>query len=110
MQTTKHTITGNKGQLVGLLESMLRLAEDPTDPSSEKAALSFLGRCITAWAELPKNPGDQQVFPGFEQFVYERIVPTAFAVLALPNFNIKDGQIVVVRCLHDWIFANRILK
>ncbi|KAH9849715.1 ARM repeat-containing protein [Lenzites betulinus] len=86
----------NKGQLEGLLESMLRLAEDPSDPSSEKAAFSFFGRCVTAWAEPPKTPEGQQVFPGFERFIYERVIPTAFAVLSLPQFNIKDGQIVVV--------------
>ena len=77
---------------------MLRLAEDPSDPSSEKAAFSFLGRCVTVWAELPKNPSEAPVFPGFERFVYERVVPTSFAVLALPDFNIRDGQIVVVCC------------
>lgn len=87
---------GNKGQLEGLLESMLRLAEDPSDPSSEKYAILFLGRCVAVWAEPPKAPGGQQVLPGFERFVYERVVPTAFAVLSLPQFNIKDGQIVVV--------------
>ncbi|KAI0671757.1 ARM repeat-containing protein [Trametes maxima] len=86
----------NKGQLENLLGSMLRLAEDPSDPSSEKAAFQFLGRCATVWAEPPKGPGGQQVFPGFERFVYERVVPTAFAVLSSPQFNIKDGQIVVV--------------
>ena len=75
---------------------MLRIAEDPSDPSSEKAAFSFLGRCITVWAEPAKTPGEHQVLPGFERFVYERVVPTAFAVLSLPQFNIKDGQIVVV--------------
>ncbi|KAH9903044.1 ARM repeat-containing protein [Cubamyces lactineus] len=86
----------NKAQLENLLESMLRLAEDPSDPASEKAAFSFLGRCTTVWAEAPKAPGSQQVLPGFERFIYERAVPTAFAVLSLPQFNIKDGQIVVV--------------
>ncbi|KAI0775191.1 ARM repeat-containing protein [Trametes elegans] len=86
----------NKGQLEGLLESMLRLAEDPSDPASEKAAFSFFGRCVTVWAEPPRTPSTQQVLPGVERFVYERVVPTAFAVLSLPQFNIKDGQIVVV--------------
>ena len=97
---------GNKAQLENLLESMLRLAEDPSDPTSEKAAFSFLGRCMTVWAEPPKTPGAQQVLPGFERFIYERVVPTAFAVLSLPQFNIKDGQIVVVssssRTLPTW--------
>ena len=75
---------------------MLRLAEDPSDPTSEKAAFQFLSRCVSVWAEPPKAPGAQQVVPGFERFVYERMVPTAFADLSLPQFNIKDGQIVVV--------------
>ncbi|KAI0749767.1 ARM repeat-containing protein [Daedaleopsis nitida] len=86
----------NKGQLENLLESMLRLAEDLSDSSSEKAAFSFLGRCVTVWAEPPKAPGDQQVLPGFERFVYERVIPTAFGIIALPQFNLKDGQVVVV--------------
>ncbi|KAI0359842.1 ARM repeat-containing protein [Trametes cingulata] len=86
----------NKAQLENLLESMLRLAEDPSDPTSEKAAFSFLGRCVGVWAEPPKTAGAQQVLPGFERFVYERVIPTAFAVISLPQFNIKDGQIVVV--------------
>lgn len=98
-------IVGNKGQLEGLLESMLRLAEDPSDPSSEKAAFSFLGRCMNVWADVPKTPGGQQIFPGFERFVYERVVPTAFAVLSLPQFNIKDGQIVVVSTASTSLFA-----
>ncbi|CDO78180.1 hypothetical protein BN946_scf184797.g6 [Trametes cinnabarina] len=89
----------NKAQLENLLESMLQLAEDPSDPTSQKAAFSFFGRCVNVWAEVPKAPGDQQVLPGFERFVYERVIPTAFAVLSLPQFNIKDGQIVVV--LHE---------
>ena len=75
---------------------MLHLAEDPSDPASEKAAFQFLGRCVAVWSEPPKGPGAQQVLPGFERFVYERVIPSAFAVLSLPQFNIKDGQIVVV--------------
>ncbi|KAH9945166.1 ARM repeat-containing protein [Epithele typhae] len=89
----------NKGQLEILLGSMLSLAEDPSDPSSEKAAFSFFGRAVSAWADPSTAGGGQQVFPGFERFVYERVVPTAFAILSLPQFNIKDGQIVVV--LHE---------
>ena len=80
---------------------MLRLAEDPSDPSSEKAAFSFLGRCVSVWAGPSETNGGQQVLPGFERFVYERVIPSAFAVLSLPQFNIKDGQIVVVRSVFE---------
>jgi exportin-T len=37
--------------------------------------------------------------------VYKSLVPTAFEVLALPTFNIKDGQMMVVRALFLLSFA-----
>lgn len=79
---------------------MQRLAEDVTDPSGQRAAFQFLGRCVTVWVQ-PLYPeaatGDQASgLPGFERFVYERLVPAAFSVLASPQFNIKDGQMLVV--------------
>lgn len=86
---------GNKGQLEGLLGSMQRLAEDVSDPVSQKAAFTFFARCVAVWAQ--PNPDTQaQVLPGFERFVYERLVPTAFIALSSPQFNVKDGHMLVV--------------
>lgn len=79
---------------------MQRLAGDISDPSSQKASLQFLGRCVTTWAQpqdaLPNGNGVSQGLPGFEHFLYERLVPSAFAVLSSPQFNIKDGQMLTV--------------
>ncbi|KAL6302369.1 ARM repeat-containing protein [Sparassis latifolia] len=92
----------NKGQLEGLLADMQRLTEDMADPGGEKAAFIFLGRCVTAWTQRITD-GDSQIplpaLPGFERFIYERLIPTAFAILSSPRFDVKDGQGVMV--LHE---------
>lgn len=80
---------------------MQQLAEDVNDPASQRAAFQFLGRCATTWLEPiagsnGQTNGQAQSLPGFERFVYERLIPSAFSVLAMPQFNIKDGQMLVV--------------
>lgn len=89
---------GNKGQLEGLLEMMERLVVDLTDPAGQRSALQFLARCVNVWA-VPSPNGDPQPLPGFERFIYERLIPTTFRVLSLPEFNTKDGQVMLVRLL-----------
>ncbi|KAI0091175.1 ARM repeat-containing protein [Irpex rosettiformis] len=94
------TSARNQPQLETLLASMQQLAEDVSDPSSQRAAFQFFGRCVQVW--VPTQPTDvthNSAIPGFERFVYERLVPAAFSVLASPQFNIKDGQMLVV--LHE---------
>ncbi len=83
---------------------MQQLAEDVSDPASEKAALTFLNRCVTVWGQSAENvpTGNEEgieSLPGFERFIYERLVPTAFRVPSMPNFNFKDGQMTVVSVL-----------
>lgn len=94
--------SGNKNSLETLLASMQRLAEDVTEPGIQRIAYQFLGRCVTAWAQLPTTVNGNaqphtQGLPGFERFVYERLIPASFGVLSSPQFNIKDGQMLVVR-------------
>lgn len=81
---------------------MLQLVEDVSDPASQKAALAFFGRCVQVWGQpvggQAQNGSETGAsLPGFERFIYEQLVPTAFGVMALPNFNPKDGQMMVVR-------------
>lgn len=78
---------------------MQRLAEDVSDPPSQKVAFTFLNRCVSAWGQLPASKDGQtesSSLPGFDRFIYERLVPTSFRVLSLPEFNPKDGQMMVV--------------
>ena len=83
---------------------MERLVVDLTDPVGQRSALQFLARCVNAWA-VPLPGGDPQPLPGFERFIYERLVPATFRVLSLPEFNTKDGQVLLVSrllTLGDW--------
>lgn len=81
---------------------MQNLAENISDSSSQRAAFTFLGRCVSIWGSTettaPNSKGVQEPIglPGFERFVYERLVPAAFRVLSSPEFNLKDGQALAV--------------
>ncbi|KAH6913077.1 KapM protein [Coprinopsis sp. MPI-PUGE-AT-0042] len=91
----------NSTSFEALLGTMLQLVEDVSDPASQKAALAFFGRCVQVWGQpagtQAQNGSEAGAsLPGFERFIYERLVPTAFGVMALPNFNPKDGQMMVV--------------
>lgn len=90
-----HGLVGNKGQIEGLLEMMERLVIDLTDPPGQRSALQFLARCVNVWA-VPSSNGNPQPLPGFERFIYERLIPATFRVLSLPEFNTKDGQVMLV--------------
>lgn len=88
---------GNSANFEPLLESMLVLAEDASDPSSQKAAFVFFNKCVTCWGKpIVENAPAQEGMPGFDRFIYERVVPLAFRVPSSPNFNLKDGQVIVV--------------
>jgi len=97
----------NEGGFEPLLESMQSLAENVSDPVSQRAAFTFLGRCVSIWGQVgPAQAGpngntltQSRGVPGFERFVYERLIPAAFRVLSSPQFNLKDGQMLVV--LHE---------
>jgi exportin-T len=100
-------LLGNKGTFESLLENMLRLAADVTDVTSQKAAFVFLRHGVNVWGQpldnAPSTPSNgtseetrSEGLPGFERFIYERLVPTAFRVPSLPELNLKDGQVVVV--------------
>lgn len=85
------------GTFEGLIDNMRGIAEDMTDPSSSKTALAFLGRCVYVWNRTdPTKQQREGVLPGFEGVIYERLLPAAFRIPSHPNFNIKDGQVLVV--------------
>lgn len=83
---------------------MQRVAEDVTDPSNQKVAIAFFTRCVTIWGQpgpasdgsTNGQQGTNQSLPGFDRFIYERLIPTAFRVPSFPNFNPKDGQMILV--------------
>ncbi|KAM6504507.1 Armadillo-type fold [Amanita muscaria] len=93
----------NAGTFMSLIESLEQLAEDISDSASQKSAITFFNRAISIWGQpIAQTPVDgklQDGLPGFETFIYERLVPAAFRVPSLPGFNLKDGQMTTV--LHE---------
>ncbi|KAJ7593086.1 armadillo-type protein [Mycena floridula] len=94
----------NNPSFEALLNTMQRIAEDVSDPQSQKSAFTFLSRCVATYGQLPQqvqNGAEQEgeALPGFERIIYERLVPAAFQVPAAPDINLKDGQVTVV--LHE---------
>ncbi|KAF8896374.1 armadillo-type protein [Infundibulicybe gibba] len=93
----------NQGQFESVIETMQQIAEDVSDPASQKTAFTFLSKSVIVWGQYPvKQEGLGETsdgLPGFERFIYERFVPAAFRVPSLPDFNMKDGQQMVV--LHE---------
>lgn len=97
---------------------MLTVAGDPSDAPSQKVAWTLLARFTTHFgktqaqfditaaervaAELP--PEEFHAIPGYETFIYERLIPLAFEVPNQPGYNIKDGQAFVVS-----IFSENVL-
>jgi exportin-T len=78
---------------------VMLLSQDVNDPQSEKFAFQFLARCISIWArptDAANGLDASESIPGFERFVYEHLIPLAFKVPSMPEFNIKDGQMVTV--------------
>ncbi|KAK7690696.1 pre-tRNA nuclear export protein [Cerrena zonata] len=92
------TSARNNGQLEGLFTNVQRFAENLTDTSSQRSAFQFFNRSVAVWVTATELNGNTQVsgIPGFERFAYERLVPTAFSVLSSPQFNLKDGQMLLV--------------
>ncbi|KAF9066649.1 armadillo-type protein [Rhodocollybia butyracea] len=100
----------NNASFDSLMETMRVLAEDASDSPNQRAAFNFLSRCVVVWAQpnpappatngnSNHNPLNDMGLPGFERYIYERLVPTAFAVPSLPNLNPRDGQTITV--LHE---------
>jgi exportin-T len=86
---------------------MEQLSEDLADPASAKAAFAFLGRGVAVWGQVPLQAASSTEgaarpsggLPGFERFIYDQLIPSAFKVVSLPEFNIKDGQMLTVSLL-----------
>lgn len=93
---------GNKGGFENILTIAVQIAQDFSDNNGQKLAFSLLSRTITVWGQPgPRSNGtlneDSTQIPGFDRFVYEQLVPVTFQVPSSPQFNVKDGQMMVVR-------------
>ncbi|KNZ81909.1 Exportin-T [Termitomyces sp. J132] len=88
----------NSPTFESLIDSLRQQAEDVSDPSSQKVALTFLNKGVSVWGQ-PASDSTQEGLLGFDRFIYERLVPSIFRIPSSAGFNIKDGQMMVV--LHE---------
>lgn len=103
----------NRPQLEDILNNVIGFASTSSDPICQRLAFGILAKAITAWATNPgavavpvaanNGPGGvpplvptTQVIPGFEGFIYDRLIPLAFEIPTNPTFKIKDGQAQLV--------------
>lgn len=80
----------NQQQLEPVLQSHVYFAESG-EPAAQRAALSVLARLVQLWAK----PGEHAI-PGFEQFVYDAVLPLVFQVPAKASFDPTDAQAQLV--------------
>ncbi|WFD30897.1 pre-tRNA nuclear export protein [Malassezia sp. CBS 17886] len=82
----------NRAQLQTVLQSLVYYAENGA-PATQRAALGVLTRLVALWA---RRDADTTALPGFEQFLYEAILPLAFQVPSKPSFDATDAQAQLV--------------
>ena len=89
---------------------MLGIANDCSDAPSQKVAWTLLARFTTHFGKTPAQfeatgaersaanlPAEEyHPIPGYEGFIYEHLIPLAFALPNQSGFNIKDGQALAV--------------
>lgn len=125
------TSAGNKSEFENVLSSLVTMALDASDPVSSKLAFAFLAKSIIVWGTSPEaaaapsvfaesaqitsgKPGANaianghangavaaQALPGFENFVYERLLPMCFEVPGKPEFKPKDGLYQLVSFIFE---------
>ncbi|OAD74660.1 hypothetical protein PHYBLDRAFT_180902 [Phycomyces blakesleeanus NRRL 1555(-)] len=83
----------NLSHLNTILHTILHFAKDNSDPTIQKMAFGVFLRMVNAWATSPQQQGS---IAGFDQFVYNELIPTTFAVPMHVAFNVADGQSLLV--------------
>ncbi|KAI9101118.1 armadillo-type protein [Phlyctochytrium arcticum] len=110
----------NSSRLNAVVQSVLHYVKDTGDRTAQKLAFSVLSKMVVSWGAAegnhlkgvdaknhkkaahsstsikvsnfaPKSP-----LPGFDQFIYENILPVLFEVPMSASFNQSDGQCYLV--------------
>ncbi|KAI9474086.1 MAG: armadillo-type protein [Benjaminiella poitrasii] len=83
----------NVGHLSTILQSLLHFAKDNSDPTTQKMSFGVFLKMVNAWATDAAN---NTSVPGFDQFVYNELLPITFSVPMSAAFNLADGQSLLV--------------
>ncbi|WWC73701.1 exportin-T [Kwoniella pini CBS 10737] len=120
----------NKPEFENLLTTLLTLAQDCSDPGSQRFAFGFFARSVIAWGTSPeaaarppvfaetamsnlskavangnaaatnqhaiaKEDRAKQALPGYENFIYQRLLPACFEVPAQKDFKIRSSTLTL---------------
>ncbi|OCF35216.1 exportin-T [Kwoniella heveanensis BCC8398] len=87
----------NKPEFENLLTTLLGLTQDCSDPDSQRFAFGFFSRSVIAWGTSPEAAAGpaRQALPGYENFIYQRLLPACFEVPARREFNIRGGNLTL---------------
>ncbi|ORX52334.1 Xpo1-domain-containing protein [Hesseltinella vesiculosa] len=83
----------NIGHLVTILQTVLHFSKDNSDPSTQKMSFGVFLKFVSCFAGSVQQ-GTR--VPGFDQFVYNELLPITFSIPMSNSFNVADGQSMLV--------------
>ena len=117
----------NKPEFENVLQALLSMTSDYSDPQTQRLAFAFFAKSVIAWGTseeaaaapsvfaesalsqvsravangqaaatnqhaIPKTQRASQALPGYQTFIYGRLLPACFEVPANDKFVAKSGQ------------------
>lgn len=89
----------NLEHLNTILSSFLHFAKDNSDPTTQKMSFGVFLKMVNSWtSNTTENAAatGQTAVAGFDQFVYNELLPITFTVPMSTAFNLADGQSILV--------------
>ncbi|KAI8984344.1 armadillo-type protein [Mycotypha africana] len=89
----------NLEHLNTILQTFLHFAKDNSDPTTQKMSFGVFLKTVNSWAThtAATAPGtNSPSVTGFDQFVYNELLPITFSVPMSSAFNLADGQSILV--------------
>ncbi|CAO3627556.1 unnamed protein product [Cunninghamella blakesleeana] len=83
----------NVEHLNTILQTILHFSKDNSDAITQKLSFGVFLKFVNTFASTPQNPTSA---PGFDQFVYNELIPVTFSVPMNNAFNVSDGQSMLV--------------
>ncbi|KAI8365847.1 armadillo-type protein [Choanephora cucurbitarum] len=83
----------NLGFLNTILQTFLHFAKDNSDPTTQKMSFGVFLKMVNSWAS---GADTNTSVAGFDQFVYNELLPITFSVPMSSAFNLADGQSILV--------------
>ncbi|CEP16433.1 hypothetical protein [Parasitella parasitica] len=85
----------NLESLETILQTFLHYAKDNSDPTTQKMSFGVFLKTVNSWASNTTSASGPTI-AGFDQFVYNELLPITFSVPMSAAFNLADGQSILV--------------